>query len=166
MARPRSFVRGKRRTPTWIGPADQSFISVATGAKVLISSISFAEPTTVARTRGEVSLHPEVVGADLSIDGAFGECVVSSDALAVGITAIPGPFSDPGWDGWLQWQSFAKRFEFGTAVGINFDAAWSYQVDSKAMRKIPAESVLVQVAESNAGAFKIAMHTRVLVLLV
>ena len=101
--RSRPFVRSARKTPTWIGPADQSFVAVGSGAKVLIGSASFTDPSTVARTRGEVSVMPSSFAADLSVDGAFGACIVSSDAFGIGATALPGPFSDAGWDGWYMW---------------------------------------------------------------
>ena len=74
MARHRLPTRGgaKKKVPTWIGPADQGFVTVATGAKVLIASASFTDPTTVARVRGEVSIHASSFSADVDIDGAFG----------------------------------------------------------------------------------------------
>ena len=130
-----------------------------------MASASFTDPTTWARTRGEVTVKPASYVADVDIDGAFGMCIVSSDAFAVGITAIPGPFSDAGWDGWFMWRSFARHFEFASGIGIESFASWPFEVDSKAMRKIPSEGVMVEIAESRAGAFEIAMHTRGLLLL-
>ena len=83
MARARSFPvrgRGSRRQVTWIGPADQSFVSVSTGAKLLVASFDpntagLPKPTVV-RTRGNVSVVPDATSADVSITGAYGLAIV------------------------------------------------------------------------------------------
>ena len=160
--------RGPRRLTQWIGPAVQGYVSVTSGAKVAVSSFTpqaatpSANRPTVVRTRGMISIIPGAFSASVSIVGAVGCCIVSSDALAVGITAIPGPFSDSEWGGWFVWHSFAYRFEFDDATGVQFPN-WNWQVDSKAMRKVGPNEALVQVAESQSGAFDIAAPLRTLV---
>ena len=137
----------------------------ATGSTIISSFVpggSFFIKPTIVRTRGEVSIKPDAFNADIDINGAFGMCVVSQDALTAGIASIPKPFSDAEWGGWFVWQSFAKHLEQVTNAGLLL-GSWDYQVDSKAMRKITTNDVIVSVAESISGAaFDIAMHLRVL----
>ena len=157
--------RVKRQT-TWVGPADQSFISVATGAKVIIASFDpgasgFNKPTVV-RTRGDVSIFPNSVTADLNIVGAYGLAIVSDQAFAAGVASVPGPWNSPGWDGWFVWRSFGYRVENVDSTGVNAPLSISQEVDSKAMRKVTENETIVLVAESQAGAFSISMALRLL----
>ncbi len=165
---PRAAPRSRRKTH-WVGPPDQGTINVGSGASVIIGSFepaaSFMLAPTIVRTRGEVSLLPTSPAADLAISGAFGIGIVSNDAFAAGATSIPGPWSDPDWGGWFVWQSFFKKLEFADASGLNYPFNSSYQVDSKAMRKAESNETVVLMAESQAGAFSIAMHVRLLFLL-
>ncbi len=168
MARARhSFpTRGAKRATQWIAPADQNVIAVSSGGSSVIASFnagdaSFNSPTIV-RTRGEVSVQPQAFGADLAIAGAFGAGIISADALVAGIGSIPTPFDDADWGGWYVWQSFSILFEFSDATGLLFPAGVSYQVDSKAMRKMTSNEVFVFVAQSQAGAFNISMPLRTL----
>ena len=150
------------RLTQWIGPADQGYVTVAAGGSTLVSSASFDQPLTVMRSRGQVSIIPTVLSADLNIVGAFGMAIVSAEALAAGITSIPDPFLDADWGGWYVWRSFSYRFEFADATGVNFPN-WSFEVDSKAMRKLTVNEAIVLVAESQGGGFSISTPIRQLV---
>ena len=159
--------RGPRRQTDWVGTTQQGYVAVATTVKVAIASFTpdasannMQMPTAI-RNRGSISVRPNSTGADLDIVGAFGMCVVTQDALAVGITAIPGPFTDSQFDGWMVWQPFSLRVDFSDATGTRlFDR--DYEIDSKAMRKVPSGYALVQVAESFSGAFSISATIRTL----
>ena len=152
---------GQRRLVQWIGPADQAFIAVASAGATLIGSASFTDKATIVRTRGGVRIQAQVATADVAIVGAFGVGIVSADALAVGITAIPGPFRDADWSGWYVWRSFSDRLEFQSASGTRF-LTFGFEVDSKAMRKVGPLDALVIVAESQIGAFSISAPIRTL----
>ena len=166
MRRPhRSFGKGPKRQVTWAGPADQAYVAVAGNTKVLVASFTPSgagmEKPTLIRTRGQVSVKPQASSADLELAGAIGIGVVSDQALTIGITAIPGPFTDADWDGWAMWRSFAHSFELQDATAsLLFD--WSFEVDSKGMRKLSENESLVFVAESQSGAFEIAAPLRTL----
>ena len=137
---------------------------MASAGATLISSIAFETPGTIVRSRGRITIQPQVYSADLNIVGAFGIGLVSSEAAAVGITAIPEPFSDADWGGWMVWQSFALHYEFHDATG-SFLESEAIEIDSKAMRKVEPNSVMVFVAESQGGAFFIAETVRLLQML-
>ena len=153
---------GKARLTQWVGPADQGYVAVLTAAATAVAFVSFEEALTVMRTRGMVSIRPEVVGADLDIVGAVGVGIVSAEAQAIGITAIPTPFSNGDWGGWMVWRSFSYRFEFADATGVNF-VNWNFEIDSKAMRKVTPNEALVIIAESQVGAYRISTPLRHLV---
>ena len=165
---PRSGGR-KARQSLWIAPADQAFINVSAGASAIVGSFAPDDSNmmhpTVVRTRGEVTINPQTFGADLTLSGAFGVCIVSDEALAAGAASIPRPFDDAAWGGWYVWQSFAYRLEFNDATGLLLPAGVSYQVDSKAMRKVSANESVVLMCESQSGALQVAMHLRTLFLL-
>jgi len=160
----RGFTVGRRspgRLTQWIGPADQGFVSVAAAGATLMTSVVFEEPLTVVRIRGHMTIIPDSTAADVSIVGAFGMGIVSAEASAAGIVSIPEPFSDADWGGWMLWRSFAMRFESITQAGVLL-ANWAFELDSKAMRKMSPNEVLVAVVESQSGAFAISVATRVL----
>ncbi len=152
---------GSRRLTQWVGPADQGFISVASGGATLIASVPLDEAATIVRTRGMVSLRPTTVVADLDIVGAIGMGIVSTEAFNAGVGSIPEPFSDGDWGGWFVWRSFAYEFQNVSNVGLGW-VDWNFEVDSKAMRKGgPSESVVI-IAESQVGAYGISTPLRML----
>ncbi len=159
--------RGARRRTQWVGPADQQYVAVATTAKTLIGSFTPATAVpsmnnpTVVRVRGEVSITPQAFSADVTIVGAYGVAIVSTDAFAAGAASVPGPFDDADWGGWLVWRSFSRIFEFADATGF-FWGSFEQEVDSKAMRKMGSNDTMVLVAESQLGAFFISMPLRFL----
>ena len=114
------------------------------------------------RSRGVVSIAPDTFGADVEYKGAFGVGIVSTDALAAGVASIPGPWLDSDWGGWFVWRSFAEIFEFKDSTG-SLVISTSFEVDSKAMRKITTNESLVVIAESQAGAFQMFAGVRTLI---
>ncbi len=150
---------------TWIGPADQNYLSVASGGKLLVASFDASAggliKPTIVRTRGEVSYRLNASNADVSISGAYGLAVVTDRAFAAGVASIPGPFTDATWDGWFVWRSFSMSFDSIDQTGVFFKDR-TQEVDSKAMRKVNDDETIVLVAESQSGAFDIAMQPRLL----
>jgi len=160
------FPRAKRRQTQWISPAVQGYVNVASGGATVIANIPHEDPLTYMRTRGFVGIAPQTMAADLAIVGAFGIGVVTAEAFAAGIASIPEPFTDGDWGGWFVWRSFSSLVQVADATGKLYLAAESgFEVDSKAMRKVSNNEVVVIVAESQQGAFKIFDGTRHLVAL-
>ena len=167
MARRRVVTRGgARRKTSWVGPADQSFLAVTSSASIIVQSFdpaanALVQPTVV-RTRGTVVIAPAASpSADLEVVGAYGGCIITRQAFAAGVGSIPHPIDEGGWDGWFVWNSFALNVEFGTAVGTRL-LQIDQTVDSKAMRKVTDNEVIVFVAGSAVNAFRIAMPLRML----
>ena len=163
MARRQVVSRGRTpRLVQWVAPADQGYVAVITGGKTIISSEGFTSKNTIVRMRGQVSVKPEVLAADVDIVGALGVGIVSTDAFGAGAASVPGPFLQADWPGWFVWRSFSYHFEFQDATGIHYPM-WDFEVDSKAMRKVSQNETVVIMAESQVGAFRISTPLRMLV---
>ncbi len=79
---------------------------------------------------------------------AFGLCVVSDQALAIGITAVPTPVTDLGSDLWFVHQMTFNDFTFASAASYQSSAGRIYEIDSKAMRKVNDDQDIVLVFET------------------
>ncbi len=156
-------VVSRKRQTTWVGPADQNIIAVASGASVIIASFdpaaSFMLAPTIVRSRGVVSIRPQSFAGDLSIGGALGICIVSDEAFTAGTASIPRPFDDSNWGGWMVWEPFFYNLEFSDATGLR-QVDFSWKVDSKAMRKVKDNETVVMMCESQTGALNCGMHIR------
>ena len=162
------FVRPSPKTKIWIG-AGVGQTTIAGSTVVLVSTLSagalLLRPFTVLRTRMNIGYFSDQNAATETPFGDFGIMVVTENAVAIGITAIPSPGStggDPDAD-WYVHQAVMSRLQFGSSVGF-VEAAEQYEVDSKAMRKVgPNEDLaLVFTQESTVGAV-IVTHGRMLV---
>jgi len=65
----------------------------------------------------------------------------------VGVTAVPDPIADMDWDGWMYHRFFDVHGAAGTFDATEPQASIQFEVDSKAMRKIPLNETLVAVLE-------------------
>jgi len=153
-----------RRKTAWSAFDSSGYQTVASGGATLLSGIAFEAPGTIVRTRGQISVKPGSFGADLDVLGAFGIGLVSGEAFAAGVASIPEPFSDADWGGWMVIQPFAFHFESITQAGVLL-GSFEFEIDSKGMRKVEPNSVMVAVAESVVGSYQLADVTRLLLML-
>ena len=77
--------------------------------------------------------------------GAFGLCVVTQQATAIGVTAVPSPYTDQDSDVWFVHQFWAAAWKFNTSGAASPTV---YQFDSKAMRKVEDGQDLISVFEN------------------
>ena len=163
MARPHTkFGRGQKRSSVWIAPADQGLVAVSGAAKVLLASTAgfgLGSAGTVVRSRGILQVSPQATSGSLTHDGAFGLAVVSATAVATGITAIPGPFTDADWAGWYVHQFTGGVWDVGSDIGAQY-AQIQWEIDSKAMRKVSGDEALVFVYEFRLGSVNVLSHVR------
>ncbi len=104
-------------------------------------------------------------GVDDTWRGAYGLCVVSDEALAAGAAAIPRPFDDDDWPGWLVHGYYAGHLEFQSGTS-ELVVPIQYEIDSKGMRKVRPNESIVWVGESNSSAAtQMLLGARVLMLL-
>ena len=153
MARTRTFRRGPRRPVDWSASASlTAYTTIAASTVQLLETfVPIVGGETVVRTRGMVSIGSDQDGANETQAGAFGICVVTAQAAALGITAIPDPITDGAWGGWFVHQYFANRFRFLDSTGTGWITTQQFEIDSKAMRKVDEEERVVVVV-TNAAA--------------
>ncbi len=164
-ARGRGF--GSRKIPNfeWSALVSTAFTTVPLLSKVIVGSFSLNEPEdrTLVRVRGSYLHKSDQAGASEVQFGAWGMILVTEDAFAIGITAIPGPVSDSAND-WAVWQPLLAFNTQATSVGFETRSGLADQVDSKAQRIWQQGTRLVLVAENTniTGGFDFAVSLRIL----
>ena len=105
---------------------------------------------TIVRIRGHVSL--ALASATAVNDGfdevGIGLAVVSENAgITIGVTAIPAPIDDVGWDGWMwHWLGNIQAMNTGASIGHGV-GNMLIPIDTKAMRKFKESDVLVAMIQ-------------------
>ncbi len=141
----RNFTRGRgrlgaqRRETLW-APIAPLNTTITGGGSSLIYTAGATEdalrPYTVVRTHLYLSIHSDQQVASENQIIAIGFAVVSDQASAIGVTAVPTPVTDLDSDAWYLHQFISGVFTLATAVGINGPGNSSTNVDSKAMRRV------------------------------
>ena len=149
------ILRGGRnvRQMLWIPLATFSSNAIAVSSAVLISSLNAAAlaltPFTIVRTRGQIFVASDQVANSENQAINYGHIVVSEQASAIGITAVPTPITEAGSD-FHVFESLMARVQVATAVSM-FEIGASKEINSKAMRKVDSGEDLIEVVETPAG---------------
>ena len=144
---------GQVRLTDWgnLAPATNT---LGTSGVALIGSLSATalalRPFTVVRVHMGVQIRSDQNAAIEDQIAAVGWAVVSDQASAIGVTAVPTPVTDAASDLWLlhQWLMNSEVHDGGTGLGANIGRG--YDIDSKAMRKVNGDQDLVVVLENAA----------------
>jgi len=169
--------RSKRTTAWGFGPGGEAQTALSGSVIVIMGSgvVLTTNKVTIVRTRGEfVGALTSAVAAQNGFIGAIGVGLVTTAAFSIGITAIPGPIDEAGWDGWLYHRFFsimaAAPIDGGAAADGDLihptTAALRVEVDSKAMRKFDEDMTLMaaaQVVEIGTATAQLSFNSRVLV---
>jgi len=147
----RGIQRGARRLTSWFNVPFSSTVNNATASITASLSASglLRRPFTVVRTHVELLISSDQSIASESQLGAFGIAVVSSQALAIGVTAVPTPVTDLESDLWFVHQVMLNCYQFHTAASVNATYGARYSVDSKAMRRVNDDQDIVFVLENS-----------------
>ena len=171
---PRAFKRGaaairQSRLTQWLDLPPTVTAFGASGGTIILS-LSTAEkalrPFTIVRTRMLIGIVSDQLAAGENQLGALGIAVVSDQASAIGVTAVPTPVTDLSSDLWLLHQFLFNTFSIASAVGYADDGMHQYAVDSKAMRKVQDGEDVVVVGEldgANSSGFSMTIAGRMLV---
>ena len=148
--RPFAHSRAPRRATSWLDlPAAVTILT--SGGGTIVLSLTAAElakrPFTIVRTHIELLFSSDQLTADEGQIGAVGMCVVSDQAEAIGVTAVPTPVTDLSSDLWFVHRSMINEFAFITAAGFDGNGGSHYTVDSKAMRKVNDDQDVLMVVE-------------------
>ncbi len=129
-----------------------TFNTAAIPAKILGGTGAVATvPQTVVRWRGLVGVTLDAGAVDESLIVRCGIILVTPDAFATGIGAIPGPGSDRD-QSWL-WTGQAYLTSGAEAAIVPDQLSAVIPVDSKAMRKVKPNETFAFVVEVLAGEF-------------
>ena len=141
-ARRSGFItRGGRnvRETLWIGVGGTATNLSAASTAAFINSGSAGllalRPFTMVRTRGYLHCRSDQNAANESFGVSLGYAVVSDQASAIGVTAVPVPDTDIDSDLWFVYQTLLGFTQFATAAGFR-DYGIGVEYDSKAMRKM------------------------------
>jgi len=128
-----------RRETLWLfnSPANTAIAAAATG--VLVATLNAAalalRPFTIVRVRGLLFASSDQLAIAENYSVSLGYAVVSDQAAAIGVTAVPTPEADRGSDLFFVYESIHGRFGFSTAAAWG-DVGHTQVIDSKAMRKV------------------------------
>ncbi len=151
-----------RRETQWLDSGTFSVQLASDLSAVLTNSLGAVplalRPFTIVRTRGILSLQSDQQAATESPQASFGMAIVSEQAVAIGITAVPTPVTDRGSDLWFVYESMFAEWTFSSAVGSQ-SFLMTRAVDSKAMRKVEDGEDMVFVAESDSAEGSIIQGT-------
>jgi len=175
-------IRGQRRQTTWgVGPetgVNGDVQTITASSSVLASTVvtPLIEGLTTIRLRGDLNLFLSASsGAGSGFHGAFGIGIVTDQAIAIGITALPTPLDEEDSSIWLYHRYFGL-FSAGAIAAADaqdedlvnpVSAALHIEVDTKAMRKFPIANTMyavIQVVRAGAsGTLRWAFNSRQLV---
>ena len=145
-----------RRKVSWSKGPLGTVSGIVTGSSNLFPTAAQAtlDDLTVIRCRGELILYLTVAGGAASegFRWAFGMCNVTENAAGVGVTAIPDPIADAGWDGWFVFAQGNLTTRLAALEDGSLLEMQRVEIDSKAMRKTHLTDTIVAVlGTSEAG---------------
>ena len=139
-----------RRSTFWFSGVDTSSTITAPSTAVALTSLNAAalalRPFTVVRTRGILHLRSDQNAVTEVQAAAYGQIIVSDQAVAIGITALPTPVTDDQ-STWFVYEWMMTALQFATAASF-VEIGASKEIDSRAMRKVEEGQDLVEVIES------------------
>ena len=159
----RRVMSGARRKTNWESAFVAGWVSVAVDAlheQQLVARNDLSN--TLVRTRGNIAVMSTSAAGVRGIVG-IGIAAVSDRARIIGTTALPRPLLDGNDDVWL-WHTHVPLVGGAAADDAkNILSAVTIDIDSKAMRKLPDDQVIVLVLESSLIAFRYMYGIRSLV---
>ncbi len=118
---------------------------------VLTSSLNAGalalRPFTITRTRLWAHVKSDQAATTEVYGCGLGAAVVSDQASAIGVTAVPTPVTDQDSDLFFLYETFVGELVVSSAIGI-YEGGNGRGVDSRAMRKVEDGSDVVFVLET------------------
>ena len=116
----------------WSSLTNATYTAVPVASKVLLGSftVTLDLDETILRTVGILSIVTDNSAASEEQIGAFGMILVTDAALAVGVTAMPGPVTDADDDGWMLYVPFSQTIAIG-AAGVIESKQYSFDFRGK-----------------------------------
>ncbi len=144
-----------QRSTIWSGTG-MSQIALASATAIQINTFTAAfiadtAPFTIIRTRGLFTCLSDQSIATEEQEVILTHAVVTAQASAIGVTAVPTGLTDSDSDSFFVYEVIMSAYQFtlGSVVAADGFAARKYY-DSKAMRKLEDSDQLSVVIESSA----------------
>ncbi len=156
MAARRSFTRARtayKGPGTWAGVAIDSTAVPAASSVLLATFAPGGVVETVRRIRMSVLYSSDQNTASEGSLGAVGAAVLEDTALGVGVASLPDPITDIQDDIWVMFQGLHTRISIRGTAGIQEPAGSHYEIDSKAMRKLPPGKKLAFIVANKDATF-------------
>ena len=178
MARFRGSTRGRtigqpHRTSWEVGPGGTAVTPTSVAGSFFLGQAVQAtfDTLTLIRLRGEFSAFLNLATSSLDgYAGAFGIGIASFAAITAGIASVPTPITEESSENWLYHHYFSLKagfpFSAGADPGGNDNALTRFDVDSKAMRKIPTDLAIyaaIEVVEVGTASMQVQFNSRILV---
>jgi len=148
----RSYRGTSKRETSWLD-LPPTAVQLGAASSSLFLQLTTAEkakrPFTIERTHLTILVTSDQQIATETQIGAFGACVVSDQAAAIGITAIPTPIIDLASDLWFLHEMIFNDFTFATAASYQASAGRVYTIDSHGKRKVNDDQDIVFVGEAS-----------------
>ncbi len=142
-------VAGRRRDTLWLVVGVGATTMTISGGTITNSMNAAAlayRPFTVIRAIMDYSVRSDQAAALEEQTVAAGAAVVSDQAVAIGVTAVPTPITDRGSDLWFMHQTmFAEE----SSLTDRSKPHGVWHVDSRAMRRVDDDQDIVFVLEIN-----------------
>jgi len=146
------FRDGRMRRATLWAQIAPLRTNMAAGVAVLTSQLNAAalllRPFTIVRTRGFLLVRSDQVAATEDYGAAMAYAVVSEQAAAIGVTAVPTPDTDRASDFFFVYEELHGELDGGSSGPTELGKYTAF--DSKAMRKVDEDQTMVIVAENTA----------------
>ncbi len=150
-----------RRESLWffVTGSFTNLVSFQTAALInLLSAGALAlRPFTVVRTRGFWHIKTDQTAAAEQQAANLGYAVVSDQASAIGVTAVPTPTTDQGSD---LWQTYASLMTSQGAGQVDSNLGVGGEFDSRAMRKVEDGQDFVVVIETELAGLTLGCDVR------
>ncbi len=155
MARKSGFIRRNNRmvreTLWFLNQASDTNLTVVGGTIIIApnAALQALRPFTIIRTYSELNIRTDNAAGSENYIGAYGACVISDQAAAIGVTAMPTPITDAGSDLW-----YVHQYMMGANIFTTSGATMNgvrYSVDSRAMRKVNDDQQTNHLVEFSAA---------------
>jgi len=158
-----------RRESLWFDIAETETTITAASTAALFTGLTSVllglRPFTIVRTRGTMMVSSDQTANTETQQIGFGICVVSDQALAIGVTAVPTPMTDGESDLWFVFEVLEHRIQVSSAIGILSPAGSRKDWDSRAMRKVEEGSDIALSVETGtiSSGLVVTKHGRMLI---
>ncbi len=161
---------GPQRLTMWLDITTAEATLSGAPSAVLSNSLNAAalalRPFTVVRTRGILFLRSDQLVTGETYGVGMAQAVVSEQASAIGVTAVPTPVTDKESDLFFVYESLFGAIFIGSGAGTGVPTSGGGEFmkwDSRAMRKVNDDQDVVLTLENEINGVQVTVTGRILI---